>query len=92
MNALQSVMSKIKKPSEAESSVLAKYFPKTTDRKPFNPSADCVVVKQQKKKKAAIKGNQRPVTVLVILMATYSTNVPKGKFVRNLFLKGGSTL
>ena len=88
MNALQGVISKIKKPSEAESSVLAKYFPKTTDRKPFNPGADCVVAKEQKKKKAAIKRNQRPVTVTVMLMPTYSCNVPKRKARQELISKG----
>lgn len=85
---LKTTLSKVKKPSGAEANVLAKYFPSykkrsesdAEQRLPFNPSAESVVLTQQKKKKAAIKKTiQKPVTIQVVLMKDYSSSVPKNK-------------
>ena len=67
------------KPTEAEAKALAKFFPSTKSKSSggsFDPTADCVVVGQQKKKKAAIKPKPRPISISVVMMKKYSPIVP----------------
>ena len=55
----------------------------------FNPNADCVVIGEQRKKKAAIKKRpSRPVNVSVVMMKNFSPIVPKGKIRQELVTTG----
>lgn len=54
----------------------------------FNPTAECVVSGNQKKKKAAIRSKQRAVNVSVVMMKKYSPTIPKGKERQNLAAEG----
>ena len=79
------------KPTEAEAKALAKFFPSTKSKSSggsFDPTADCVVLGQQKKKKAAIKPKQRPISISVVMMKKYSPIVPKGKKRQQLAAQG----
>ena len=55
MEKAQGIIGRVKKPTEAQAKALATYFPSTRSRKrrmdPFDPSAECVVISQQRKKK-----------------------------------------
>jgi hypothetical protein len=88
----ESIISKVKKPSEAEAKALAKFFPSSTKPKAvtqaFDPSAESVVSSQQKKKKAAIRPKQRTVSVSVVMMKKYSSTIPKGKERQSLASEG----
>ena len=55
---------------------------------PSDPSAECIVLPQQKKKEAASKGNTKPAVVTVVLMKDFSRRVPKGKVRQNLYSDG----
>jgi len=55
---------------------------------PFDPSAECVALPQQKKKKAASKGNTKPAVVTVVLMKDFSRRGPKGKVRQKLYSDG----
>ena len=84
----QSIIARVKCPSEA--SALSSLFPgrKRVEGPSFDPTAECVVLPQQKKKKSAIKSHQKPSTVTVVLLKYYSCIVPKGKRRQALALKG----
>ena len=84
----QSIITRVKCPSEA--TALSSLFParKRVEGPSFDPTAECVVLPQQKKKKSAIKSNQKPSTVTVVLLKDYSCIVPKGKRRQALALQG----
>ncbi len=87
------MVSKVAKPSEAEAKALAKFFPSASScvmpTKKFDASADCVVLRAQKQKKAAIKGqSERPVTVSIVMMRKYCPVIPKGKVRKRLASEG----
>ena len=92
MEKAQSIIDRVKKPTEAQAKALASYFPSTSSRKrrlePFDPSAECVVLSQQKKKKAAIKGKLKTHSVTVVMMKAFERSVPKGKKRQKLFSEG----
>ena len=83
----ESIISKVKKPSEAEAKASAKFFPSSTKPKviaqSFDPAAESIVSSQQKKK-AAIRPKQ---SVSVVMMKKYST-IPKGKERHSLATEG----
>lgn len=56
----------------------------------FDPSTDCVVIAEQRKKKLAIKKKKppRPVSVSIVMMETFSPVVPKGKERQRLVSSG----
>lgn len=54
----------------------------------FDPTADCVVLPQQKKKKSAIKSHQKTSTITVVLLQEYCCIVPKGKRRQSLAMRG----
>lgn len=83
-------MGKVLKPTPIEVRALAKCFPSssTTKKSGFDPNADCVVIQAQKKKKAAIKGKQRPISITVVMLRSYLPTVPKGKMRKNLASEG----
>ena len=87
----ESIISKVKKPSEAEAKALARIFPSTKPKayeKAFDPAAECVVLEQQKKKKATIRPKQRTISVSVIMMSNYCSTVTKGKERHKLAAEG----
>ena len=88
----KSIISKVKKPTEAEAKALARIFPSSSKpraiEKAFDPAAECVVSGQQKKKKAAIRPKQRTISISVVMMKKYSSIVPKGKERHNLAAEG----
>ena len=92
MEKAQGIIGRVKKPTEAQAKALATYFPSTSSRKrrmdPFDPSAECVVISQQRKKKAAIKGKPKIHSVTVILMPAFQSSVPKGKKRQTLLSEG----
>lgn len=73
---------------------MAQFFPSTAKPKvgsssnTFDPTAECVVSGNQKKKKAAIRPKQRAVNVSVVMMKKYSPTIPKGKERQNLAAEG----
>ena len=87
----ESIISRVKKPTQAEAKALSSYFPSSyanAARKwSFDPSTECVVLPMQKKKKAATK-RQRPGNITVIMMKEYSSTIPKGKRRERLTSKG----
>ena len=92
MNA-ETIISRVKKPTEAEAKVLASYFPSTSAPRKreyprFDPSAQSIVLPMQKKKKAAITKRERPSNITVVMMKEYCTSIPKGKVRQKLAAKG----
>ena len=95
---MKNIIARVKKPTEAEAKALASYFPSSSmsrsssSRKHsvdlFDPSGECVALPQQKKKKAASKGNPKPTVVTVVLMEKFSMRVPKGKVRQKLYSEG----
>ena len=87
----ESIIAKVKKPTQAEAKALATYFPssKSASKRAlvFDPAAESVVLPMQKKKKCATK-RQRPCNVTVILMKEFSPKIPKGKIRQRLASKG----
>lgn len=76
----QNIISRVKSPSEA--AALGSLFPAARKRPEaycFDPTAECIVLPQQKRKKSAIKSHNKPSTVTVVLMKEYTCIVPKGK-------------
>lgn len=88
----ESIISKVKKPTEAEAKALAKLFPSSAKpkvvAKAFDPAVECVVQGNRRRKKAAIKPKQRTVSVSVVIMKKYSSTLPKGKERHNLESEG----
>ena len=79
------------KPTEAEAKALAKYFPSAQSKirqGAFDPTAECVVLGQQKKKKAAIRPKQWPISISVVMMQSYGPVIPKGKERQKLASQG----
>ena len=85
---MESVLSKVSKPSEAEANALASFFPSQKPVKTFDPRAESVVTANQKKKKAAIKPFKKCSSVSVMMMKDYSSRVPKGKAREKLLAEG----
>lgn len=93
----ESVISRIKKPTQAEAKALARYFPSTSTststtcstvrKRPFDPAAESVALPMQKKKKRAVK-RPRPANISVIMMKEFSSIIPKGKVRQKLSSKG----
>ena len=91
MQKAQSIIARVKKPTEAEAKALASYFPSTASRKrslepSFDLSADCVVSSQQKKKSAS--KTPRLSTITVVVMKKYERAVPRGKRRQKLSSEG----
>ena len=88
MNA-ESIIAKVKKPTQAEAKALSTYFPssKSAPKRAFDPAAESVVLPMQKKKKCATK-RQRPCNVTVILMKDFCPKIPKGQIRQRLASKG----
>lgn len=87
---VNSIIARVKRPSETEAKALASLFPSSTRKRPnqpsFDPTAECVALSQQKKKKRASKG--KPSTVRVVLLKSFTKVVPKGKRRQLLLSKG----
>ena len=83
----ESIISEIKKPTQAEAKALAAFFPGSKRRVDFDPSAESIVLSRQKKKKAAIK-RQRSTTISVIMLEKYSSTIPKGILRKRMAAKG----
>ena len=89
MQRANSVLNKVKQPSESEAKTLSSLFPssrKRPDQPSFDPSAECIALPWQKKKKGATKG--KVATVRVVLLKSFSNVVPKGKSRQQLLRKG----
>jgi len=73
------VCQKLGKPSAANAKVLAGLFPAYANsgvKRKFNPNDECVAAKQQRKKKAAMKGKSRGKTVQAVVIEDPLT-IPK---------------
>ncbi len=82
------ILDRVKK---VEAKTLAKCFPNGKTKTPkggFDPNADCVVSDAHRKKKAAIKGKQRSVSVSVVMLRQYISTIPKGKARKKLLSEG----
>ena len=89
----QSIIARVKKPTEAEAKALASCFPSTTTRKrslepSFDLSADCVALPQQKKKKSTSQGRLKLTTLTVVVMKKYERAIPRGKRRQQLSSEG----
>ena len=90
--SVESIISRVKKPTQAEAKVLSTYFPSTNaarkrDIARFDPAAESIVLPLQKKKKAATK-RERPSNIITIMMKEYSPSIPKGKVRQKLASQG----
>ena len=88
MQRANSVLNKVKQPSESEAKTPSSLFPssrKCPDQPSFDPSAECIALPWQKKKDAT-KG--KVATVRVVLLKSFSNVVPKGKSRQQLLCKG----
>ena len=89
----ESVLERIKKPSELEAKTLAKMFsnsnPSGPRKRKFNPSDDCVASTSHVKKKR-FKKHKKPKesSVTVILLKKFQPILPKGKERRELSAEG----
>lgn len=85
----ENILARVKKPTEAESKVLAKYFPSSrgSSSKKFDPVAESIVLPRQMKKKAAIV-RERTKSISVVMMDEYVPVIPKGKARERLATKG----
>lgn len=79
----ESILSRVKKPSEAEAAALSKCFP-SGERKPFDPSQSS----QKKKKGASAPAKSKACTVDVVMLKNFKQDVPKGLERKNLKKKG----
>ena len=75
------MLTKLKTTTAVEAKVLSELFPSSSSvqkrpLKVFDPTAECVALPQQKKKKAA---RQKSLSVDVFLLPRFSRNVPKRK-------------
>lgn len=86
---MESVLSKVSKPSAAEANALASFFPAKKPVKAFNPRVESVVAVNQKKKKAGIKPSKKRSSVTVMMMMKeYSSKLPKGTPKEELLAQG----
>ena len=90
MQKAQSIIARVKKPTEAEAKALASYFPSTASRKgslepAFDLTAECVVASQQKK---SASKKPKPITLTVVVMQKYERAVPRGKKRQKLSSEG----
>lgn len=88
---IASLANRLSKPTSGEAQVLGKLFPSSSRgkkrSKSFDPTNDCCVLDAQKKKKAAdVQG--RPTNVQVVMLQTFVTNLPRGRY-RNDLKKDG---
>ena len=84
---IENILSRVKKPSEAEAAALAKCFPSTSGpRKQFDPAEESVVKQNQNKKKWGIKSS-KPSKVEVVMFEEFQ-DVPKGEARKKLKRKG----
>ena len=87
----ESIISRIKKPSEVESQTLSKLFPHTSrppaKRKLFDPNDECVAKASHSKKKA-FKRKLKVSLVNVVLLKKFQPALPKGKERRELSAEG----
>lgn len=86
-----SILSRVKKPTEAEARAISQYFstaPNREKKRPFDPLADSVVEPQKKKKKRAIPTHVKkavpvkrgkPTNVKVFMLDNKQRKVPKGE-------------
>ena len=86
--------SRLGKPTDVEARALSSLFPscsqpgkRKTAAPTFDPSAECVALSAQKKKKAAL-GLGRPVKVKVVLLERSSVCVPRAKARKSLDERG----
>ena len=80
------------KPGQKEGEVLSKLFPSSSKKRktscrPFDPTAECCVSAQQKRKKAATTGG-RPTNVKVVVMPKFLPVIPRGARRTKLFSEG----
>lgn len=88
-SSIGDILSRVKKPGEAEATALSKCFPynkgKTTSTpKPFDPSLELVVEQNHKKKKSGMKKSK----VEVVMLKDFHGYVPKGESRKRLRRKG----
>ncbi len=84
-------LSKVKKPTAIEAKDLAKCFPSANSKKTkgaFDSNAECIAADAHRKKKAAIKGKQRIVSVNIVMLKRYASTIPKGKARKELLAEG----
>ena len=86
-----SILSRVKKPTEAEARAISQYFstPNREKKRPFDPLADSVVEPQKKKKKRAIPTHVKkaavpvkrgkPTNMKVFMLDKNQRKVPKGE-------------
>ena len=89
--AAASILSKVKKPTQAEAKAISQMFSTSKNEKKrlFDPLADSIVEPQKKKKKKAIPSKKsKPTNLKVFLLDKQQTKVPKGE-VRKLLEKEG---
>ena len=81
------------KPSEANAKVLANLFPacasstKNKKRK-FDPTDDCIVAGQHRRKKSASQSKGRSKQITVVLLSNIPSSIPKGAAREELKKKG----
>ena len=83
----ESVIARVKRPSNSEAAVLASLFP-TRKRPSFDPNAECIVTPNQKKKKLATKKREKAASVRVVMLKNFTKALPKGKRRRVLSSQG----
>lgn len=87
---IDNILSRVKKPSEAEAAALSKCFASNSsgpDSKSFDPLQVSTVKRNQEKKKRAIK-NAKPSKVEVIMLREFQGDVPKGEARKKIRKKG----
>lgn len=72
---------------------MANYFPsittpKATGSPSFDPSDDCVIIEQQRKKKQGIKDKPRPLRINVVMLKKFTSVLPKGRIRKQLASSG----
>ena len=77
------ISQKLARPSEAEAKALGKLFPSSASAgkkrtRPFDPTSECCVAREQKKKKAA-NSQGRVTNVQVVLLKSFIPSLPRGK-------------
>lgn len=84
----ESIIARVKRPSNSEA--VASLFPSNTTRKQpsFDPTAECIALPNQRKKKSATKGREKSASVRVVMLKSYSKTVPRGKRRQLLVTKG----
>ena len=78
------MLTKVKKATKVEANTLAKLFPSSSKRtvtQAFDPTAECIALPAQKKKKAS---RPKPIKVQVFLLPTLEKKIPRGSHRKEL--------